>query len=185
VCASLFVCWPDAAAFAQAADNQAAAFTAFAEKIGRYERLRARLEERLPTLEGQRRSWSVMLMRRYLASAVRTARPRAQIGDVFTPPIAAVFRHALVDAVYDVDIEGLVPDESDVVVDLVVNEPVPEWALDRLPMPLLDRLPALPEGIEYRVVSGSLVLWDVHAEILIDTLPNAFVTTDPEDGEQR
>jgi hypothetical protein len=59
---------------------------------------------------------------------------------------------------------------GDFLVDLVVNEPVPEWAMTKLPAALLAVLPALPDAIEYRLVDGALILWDVHAEILIDWL---------------
>ena len=185
VCASLLIAWPGAAAFAQAAADRPAAVTAFTGKIDRYARLRSRLEEPLPPLEGQRRSLSLMLARRYLASVVRAARPYAQIGDLFTPAAAEAFRRVLMEAISEADIEGLVPGESKVVVDLVVNEPVPEWALDRVPEPLVDRLPALPEGIEYRMASGALILWDAHAEILIDALPSAFIVPDPRAEEAR
>jgi hypothetical protein len=61
------------------------------------------------------------------------------------------------------------------VVDIVVNEPVPTWALQDLPDALRGSLPGLPDAIEYRVVDGRLILWDTHAEIVIDALPGAFV----------
>jgi hypothetical protein len=76
-----------------------------------------------------------------------------------------------------VEIEGLVGGDfeaGDAPVDLVVNEPVPGWAMDDVPVALLARLPSLPEAVEYRVVGGSLVLWDSHAEILVDALLGAF-----------
>jgi hypothetical protein len=65
--------------------------------------------------------------------------------------------------------------EGGSLVDLIVNEPVPDWAQRMLPPQLLKRLPALPDAIEYRLVGGALILWDTHAEILIDGLPNACV----------
>jgi hypothetical protein len=33
----------------------------------------------------------------------------------------------------------------------------------------------LPGAIEYRLVGDALILWEVHAGILIDALPSAFV----------
>jgi hypothetical protein len=46
--------------------------------------------------------------------------------------------------------------------------------LDTLPPRLLQYLPDLPRGIEYRLVQADLVLWDVDAEIIIDVLPDAL-----------
>ena len=159
------------------ADADAVARQEFAEGIERYATLRARLEEPLPAFESRRDSWSLFVTRRYLASSVRTARARAVIGDVFTPDVAALFRTVIERAVYEIDIEGLVDEELDddaFLVDLIVNEPVPTWALQRLPATLVDRLPALPDAIYYARVGTSLILWDDHAEILIDALPEAF-----------
>jgi hypothetical protein len=120
----------------------------------------------------------LLLARRYLASAIRTARSYAHQGDIFTPPVAVMFRDVIAQAIYDVDIEGLVDEDLEAagfLVDLVVNEPVPAWALQDVPDALRGRLPALPDAIEYRVVDGNLILWDTHAEIVIDALPNAFL----------
>lgn len=66
-------------------------------------------------------------------------------------------------------------------VDLVVNEPVPIWAIQEVP-DALRRLPSLPDAIEYRIVDGSLILWDTHAEILIDALSGAFLPSGSEDA---
>jgi hypothetical protein len=41
-------------------------------------------------------------------------------------------------------------------------------------MALLWALPALPGELEYRIVGRDLVLWDEHAALIIDFIPNAF-----------
>lgn len=179
-CAWLLAGWQSAAAAAQGPGDleRAAAIRTFNDGIAHYARLRGRLEEPLPSFDARRDSWSQMLTRRYLASAIRTARSHARQGEIFSPPVADMFRALVAQAIYDVDIEGLVNGDlkaADFLVDLVVNEPVPTWAMNEVPDALLERLPALPDAIEYRIGSGSLILWDVHAEILIDALPGAFV----------
>lgn len=58
-------------------DVDAVARRAFAERVERYAMLRARLEEPLPAFDARRDPWSLLLTRRYLASAIRAARPRA------------------------------------------------------------------------------------------------------------
>ena len=180
VCAGLLTGWQGAAALRQATADagRVAAMRTFAEGTERYARLRARLEEPLPSFDARPDSWSLMLTRRYLASAIRTARSHARQGDIFMPPIAQLFRGLIGDAIYNVDIEGLVvdnPEGTNMLVDVEVNEPVPVWALQDLPDALLQRLPALPDAIAYRMVGGSLILWDMHAEIVVDALPGAFV----------
>jgi hypothetical protein len=149
----------------------------FTQGISRYVALRARFEEPLPSFDARRSPWSLMLTRRYLASAIRTARAHAHIGDILTPSVAAMFRTLITDTIYEIDIEGLGDGDleaEDELVDLAVNEPLPAWSMAAVPEALLTRLPNLPDAIEYRVVGGSLVLWDSHAEILIDALPGAF-----------
>jgi hypothetical protein len=155
-----------------------AGLQSFDENVARYAALRARLEAPLPRFDDPRRDgWSLLLTRRYLASAVRTARRGAEQGAIFAPA-AATFRDILARAIYEVDVEGLVDasaGEDDIALDLTVNEPIPAWALSPVPPPLLERLPPLPQAIEYRIAAGALILWDTHAEILIDALPDAFV----------
>jgi hypothetical protein len=147
--------------------------------MARYAALRARLEEPLPSFDDPRRDpWALLLSRRYLASAIRTARRDARPGSIFTPAAALLFRETIARAVYEIDIEGLVdvlPGEGAFALDLAVNEPIPAWALATVPAALVERLPPLPAAIEYRIAGGALVLWDTDAEILIDALPDSFV----------
>jgi len=116
----------------------------------------------------------MLLTRRYLASAIRAARRTAAPGEVFTPAVADVFRRRIGEAIYEVDVEGLDDRDREPVVDVVVNEPLPVWALDPVPSAIADRLPELAGGLAYRLVNGALVLWDVDAEIVVDVLPDAF-----------
>ena len=154
------------------------ALRSFDAAVAGYAALRATFEEPLPAFDDPRRDgWTLMLMRRYLASAIRTARLGAEPGVIFAPA-AGAFRDIIAHAIYEIDIEGLVdiaPGEDGFVVDLALNEPIPAWALSPVPPPLLERLPSLPAAIEYRIAAGTLILWDTHAEILIDALPDAFV----------
>lgn len=155
--------------------ERAEALRIFNQRLAVYVALRARFEEPLPAFDNRRDPWSLILTRQYLAAAIRSARAKTGQGqgDIFTPRVAAIFRVMVTHTVYDQDIEGMVDSPfggRDVLVDLVVNEPVPEWAMTKVPAALLAALPALPEAIEYRFVDGALILWDVHAEILIDWL---------------
>jgi hypothetical protein len=165
-----------AAAPSQTAGDHGAAVRIFAKRVEQYAWLRARLEQPLPSFDADRRPWSLLLMRRYLASAIRTARARETQVSIFAPPVDGFFRETIGDAIYDIDIEGLVDDGTEDPVDVMVNEPLPDWALHPVPPALLERLPPVPGAISYKMAAGALVLWDDDAEIVIDALPDAFVT---------
>ena len=55
-----------------------------------------------------------------------------------------------------------------------------EWpahvAYNFVPPQLLLALPLLPSELEYRLIGNSLVLWDHHANLIVDYLPGAFTT---------
>lgn len=53
---------------------------------------------------------------------------------------------------------------------------VPGGATHEVPAILLQRLPPLPEDVEYRILDHDLVLWDIHADLVVDFVPFAFGT---------
>lgn len=178
VCACLLMAAAGSPAAGQDRNAPAdAALRAFDARIAQYAALRTKFEAALPAFDDPRRDpWTLLIVRRYLASAMRTARRQAEQGCIFGPA-AEVFRETIARAVDQIDMEGLVDEGGgslDFVLDLTLNEPVPAWALSTVPAPLLEQLPPLPAAIEYRIAGGALILWDTHAEILIDALPSAF-----------
>jgi hypothetical protein len=50
-----------------------------------------------------------------------------------------------------------------------------DWATHETPMLLLHRLPTLPVDLEYRIVDHNLMLWDAHADSILDVLPEAIL----------
>jgi hypothetical protein len=138
----------------------------FNESVESYAALHRRLADPLPRLDPNRDPWSHFLGRRYLASAIRSARATAKQGDIFSPAVAVLFRDLIANAfvgrgagaMFDVWSEEFWP-----VDDPAVNEPFPEGASHAVPPVLLHHLPTLPNEMEYRIANGSLVLLDVHA----------------------
>jgi hypothetical protein len=56
-----------------------------------------------------------------------------------------------------------------------VNQTYPaEWPLATFPATLLAKLPELPDGLEYRLLSEALILRDVHANIIVDYILDVF-----------
>ena len=43
-----------------------------------------------------------------------------------------------------------------------------------MPTRLLLALPALPEELQYRFMNRALILWDVHAELIVDFIPDVI-----------
>jgi hypothetical protein len=117
--------------------------------------------------------------RQELAAAIKAARPDAQQGDIFTPEAALYFRGAIALALAGHNVEALLQDlygEQPALgaTHLRVHDAYPGWATHEVPVALLRQLPQLPEEIEYRVFDHDLVLWDSHANLVIDVLPDAF-----------
>jgi hypothetical protein len=154
---------------------QANALRRYTTQLEDYALMRAGLEGPLTPFDSSRHTaWSLHLQRLYLASAIRHARRGQMLGTILTPVVADALRRRISAAASAVDEEGSVADLAVEGVKLAINEPVPEWAMRALPAALIAQLPALPEAIEYRLVGDTLILWDVHAEILIDALSGAL-----------
>jgi hypothetical protein len=165
-----------------ASNARAAVMEKFARRVDAYVTLHRRLEEPLPPMTREAGSWSMFLAKRYLASAIRTARSKAMQGDIFDPDAATMFRELIAEAPSDPDLEALVrelytPSLRAPAFDLTVNEPY-SGVTRETPSIILKRLPALPEHVEYRIVGHDLVLWDVHADIVVDYVPNAFASSE-------
>ena len=174
-CAVLLT-WAHAAA-GQGGGNEAA-LAVFHEHLNLYAALHRKLEGPLPPRETAHQRFSDVVARRYLASAIRGARPSARQGDIIDPAAARVFRAIMAETCATPD-GALIAREfqgraARPVPDPVVNEPYPIEAASVIPESVLQRLPALAEDVEYRAVNDDLVLWDIHAQIVVDVLPDAF-----------
>lgn len=161
-------------------ENHELALRLFDERIQTYVALHRELEQALPALTVTTDPSSISLARAALAAALQLARPTARQGEIFHPEIDRVFRCLVAEALDGQNIERLVAGLSDddwsvpPVLRLDVNEPYPMGATHAVPPILLQRLPRLPAEIDYRIVNDDLVLWDVHADLVIDFLPRAL-----------
>jgi hypothetical protein len=151
----------------------------FSERVESYAALHRRLEGPLPPLTPTTQPLANLRARERLAGALREARSTAKQGDIFAPAIAAVLRGLIADALKGRDVEALLNEIMEehpgiAWAPVVVNEPLPKGAPHEVPCVLLQALPILPEDVEYRIVGHSLVLWDIHANLVVDVLPDAF-----------
>lgn len=106
--------------------------------------------------------------REQMAAAIRDARPAAADGDLFTPDVAEAFRQRIAAATRRPGCE--VTDGSSEV-------PRPNrdaGNAQRAPACIASALPALPPELEYRVAGVTLLLVDIHANLVVDVIHGAF-----------
>lgn len=152
----------------------------FGEKVAAYAALRQMVDDILPSAYERPRGIRAMLQARAeLASAVKIARPFARPGDFFAPAVADLFRSTIAEALSGVDSDSFF--ESLYAGDAVpaglpprVYDTYPEWATYEVPLVVLERLPLLPDELEYRLIGRTLVLWDIDADLILDVLPDAI-----------
>jgi hypothetical protein len=116
-----------------------------------------------------------------LREAVRQSRPDAKQGDLFTPGVATVFRRLLAQTMAGPDgakiKASLNHAEPGAPVELKVNKVYPNGdgqPIQSMPPTLLQNLPVLPKGLEYRLAGKTLALRDTDANLTVDFLPHAL-----------
>jgi hypothetical protein len=159
--------------------NRVTTLQDFQYRVREYAALHRRLEGPLPPLRPFGSPRSFLLNRTYLASAITTARPNARQGDIFTPAVSRLFREIIKNALAGQDPEAMLPNLFDTRLTVYAFHPrvydhYPDWATHEMPVILLHQLPPLPEDVEYRWLDRDLVLWDIHADLIIDFLPDAI-----------
>ena len=104
----------------------------------------------------------------------------AKAGEVFTEDVGRAFRDRITRLVHQggirpSDLRNEIDDETAAAAEkrLVVNGHF-EWRYgSSMPPEVLDVLPPLPRGLEYRFVRHSLVLVDIDADLVVDILHDA------------
>ncbi len=158
--------------------NQDAAISAdFEKRIADYMKLRQSAQAGLTTPKNTPSPTHIIEYQHQLADRIRSARPQAQQGDIFTPEIANVFRRLVSQSVNGPQgirirksYERAEPIRG---VHLAVNEAYPDGLpLQSMPPSLLQNLPKLPKELEYRFVDHELVLRDIAANLIVDFIPD-------------
>ena len=114
-----------------------------------------------------------------LAGAIRSARPHAAPGDIFTPAVVPYFRRIVKS-----DLKTRTPGETDAALEEVpqqvpfkIHDTYPDSAVRAtVPPMLLARMPRLPEQLEYRFLGRHLILLDVGANLIVDYIPGLLAT---------
>jgi hypothetical protein len=148
-------------------------------RLDNYAKLRKRAQAGLPNPKSETSAANVKQYQQSLAQNIRTARPQAKAGDIFTPAISQLFRELI-----ETSIRG--NSGNNIRASLRHAEPVHEFplevnqeypqtsAMQSTPPTLLSNLPKLPPDLEYRIVGRGLVLLDTKTNLIVDLLPDAL-----------
>ena len=163
---------------APSANTHALVLKDFNERIAAYTKLQKKLKGEAPPLKETEDPAKIKASQDALAAKMREARKDAKAGDIFTPEIRAKFRELMYPELKGAEgraTKAAIQEDVPSNVQFKVNATYPEKeALPTMPPNLLANLPQLPEDLEYRIIGKHLILRDVHANIVIDYIPNAI-----------
>jgi hypothetical protein len=160
---------------APAAKHDEQVLADFKARVEKYAELRKKVEAAAPPLKSTANPAEIRAAQTALAERIRAARAGAKPGDIFTPEIAAYFRHLLRPELKEAEIKAAILDDNPGPVPFKVNGPYPEEAtLSTVPPTVLKTLPMLPKDIEYRFAGRHLILRDMRANLIIDYMLNAI-----------
>jgi len=156
--------------------EDAEGFKEFMDRVQDYVKLHRKVEATLPPLN-QKEELPEMLAahQQALARKIREARPNAKRQDIFTHESQEAFRNAIRST-----FQGPEADHARATLEqgaplkqvrLSVNQVYPnEIPYTTVPPTLLQKLPKLPDEVEYRIVERDLILLDVKANLVVDVL---------------
>jgi len=151
----------------------------FGQRMAAYSELHRRAAASVSPLRPTADVNEILQRQADLWGAIVMSRSKARQGEIFDPAVAAAFRGLIAKALAGIDSAAMLRDLFEDSEELAgyrphVNAGYPEGATHEMPSVLLAALPALPEGIVYRLVDVNLVLWDMDADLIVDVLPDAL-----------
>lgn len=162
----------------QATNPDAKVLADYQSRIDQYMKLHKRLEKESPPLEETKNPAAIEASQKVMAGKLQAARKGAKQGEIFTPDIQRLFRrlmHPEMKGPEAADTKESMKEDAPKGVPLKVNVTYPDDApLPTVPPNLLAALPKLPEDLEYRFINKHLILRDVHANLIVDYMPNAL-----------
>jgi hypothetical protein len=160
--------------------HEYAVLAAFDRSVQDYAALHRRLARLTPRLQVTADPVQLRGAVDALGNEIRLARQTAQVGTIFTPVVAILFRERIQTALWDFDVTVLMAEmEEDAEPGAqrpVVNGRFPWGSGNAIWPSVLAALPELPEELEYRFVGADLVLIDVPADLVVDILQDALTT---------
>ena len=150
----------------------------FQSRIDQYMELHSRLEKESPPLKAADDPEAIRASQKGLAEKIRAERKKPVQGAIFTAETRTIFRRrlrALLQGPNGNELERAIKEDAPSPIPLRVNSEYPAgWPLSSVPPTVLAALPQLPEDLAYRFVGNALILLDVHANLILDFIPNAI-----------
>jgi hypothetical protein len=153
-----------------------AGFKEFLDRVQDYVKLHKTVEATLPPLKAKEELPEMIAAHQQaLARKIRQARPHSERNDIFTNLSREAFRHAIRST-----FQG--PQAAHALATIQQGEPVKEVHLKMnevypdgvphtsVPPTLLQKLPKLPDELEYCIVGRDLILLDLRANLVVDLL---------------
>jgi hypothetical protein len=150
---------------------------AFQTRVNAYVEMHRRLEGPLPPIQVTKDMDEVHRLMEELRVRIRAERgPR---GTLLTPASVEAFRQIIASTLTLADIvnvsEELEEHTPPRMEKVRVNQPLPgNSPFVTFPPPLLRALPELPPELRYVALSGALIIWDHHADLVVDIMPRLF-----------
>ena len=146
----------------------------FNTRMSGYAALRSTLQRGLPVLMVTDDPRDILRAERALARRIRHARAGAHGGEIFTPEIVAAFKGILRLETRAGTCAGLM-DDNPGAFSYRINGTYPKREpLSTVPPSILNRLPGLPDDVQYRFLGEHLILHDTRANVILDGIANAI-----------
>lgn len=160
------------------ANPDAAVLQDFQKRLGAYVALQRGLQRDNAKQKETVDPGDISVAENLLAARIRIVRKDAKQGNIFTPPIAGIFRRLMnpeLQGREGREAKGTLKEDAPASVPLAPNVDYPSAAaLPTMPGNLLAVMPQLPEAVEYRIIGKTLIIRDVDANIIVDYIPNAI-----------
>lgn len=152
----------------------AATLADFMKRVEAYVALHQKVDATLQEPPRDGRPETFIEHERAFARAIQKERGRAKPGDIFTKPMRNIVRRLLVGVFRGPsgqEVRKAIFDVETAHIPLQVNAQYPEGApFSTMPLQVLQGLPKLPEGLEYRFIGDRLILLDAHARLIVDVV---------------
>ncbi len=164
-------------------NGDAAVMADFQGRVKAYQDLKKSIDKKTPDQKETTEPIKIETTQKLLASKIISARAGVRQGDIFTLPVRTKFRQLLIPEVkgttgketkQEINEEFAEEDENPKG-PLKVNAEYPQgMPLATTPPNVLQTLPKLADGLEYRFVEKTLLIRDADANIIVDLMPNAI-----------
>jgi hypothetical protein len=152
---------------------------AFNTRVAWYVDIHREVEGPIPAIETSRDMDEVHLRMRAVRIRILGKVGQLRRGHLLTADVAQMFRRQIAAVLTRGDLDAILADVIEHsppgMPPLRVQEPLPEDA-PFVPFPprLFSRLPALPPELRYLILEKALVVWDHHADLIVDIAPGLF-----------